>query len=351
MDREEAVAYLREKAEADPELDPLYATEAAWRWTEKQAPPYHIKQAANVQEVLEYARQLQADAGGGDEEPEQTFKPSPGAAILSRRLVEAMRPWVERTRRVVEERDGEVELPFPDRERAADWIERVCEEDRRQLTDDEEDQARELQKRIHRVIDEFSALTGASPEQPTVHKFLTLPYRRPDSATVLPEVVDADGRLAPLARELEQVAAATGFREVQLTTFVLAGVEPVLVPARARIRHEGGTLPDGTAIERTSAYIKIRSPEVTVDELRARYSWIREQWGAKESNRLTEKDRDLYELIRDLGGPWDGRAPHGTWTEVAERLGGQGWSWRKRWERMQERLERPATIQAPGEDG
>lgn len=342
------VGWARELADNNPDVEPGWMVEAAIRWMEGQEGPYYYPHhAGNDLEIIEHAKRLQ-DATGDSSGSLSVSPPSHGDAIFSDQLVEAVEPWMIQKREELTERVTGLTLPFPGLQAMADWIESVGEEEG--PTQKEREEAKTLLQQIEEKRQDVEALTGytLSPVQAGV---VALPYVKPGSSQILTQGVYRGSPLFPLADDLETVSDATGFHPVRLVLYVLLDEKPFLNSVSVETDlMKVGRVPDtdGASVHRREVTITLRSPEVTLKQLREIFRHVREGWEAKERNRLTDEDRALWEVVQGVAQDEDvdleGRFPWGFWGEVKDRLEDRGYSkkselWRKQWSRgLQDRV-------------
>lgn len=145
---------------------------------------------------------------------------------------------------------------------------------------------------------------------------ILLPYIKPGHEHVKHVNTDPETFWEKLAKEAERMECSTGFPKQDLVMHVLSGFEPR--PSRARIKttRRVVSLADGNQLERRSANVTYNVPDLKDKEHRHYYKEVREHVGGKSTNGFDPADRDLLELVEEMGGP----PPNGSGAEFYRNL-------------------------------
>jgi hypothetical protein len=125
-----------------------------------------------------------------------------------------------------------------------------------------------------------------------------------------------------LDSETEIMAEVTGFTQLSLIQFVLVGVKPILQRFETWGISSRFTLPNGAELRPTTAVITIRARDISFEELQEAYAQYRQVLQLQRGKRLTEKHLRLYQIVRDKGGPPEGKGPVAFWEAIKVQWNG-----------------------------
>lgn len=227
------------------------------------------------------------------------FAPSPWSRLTSQALLASIDPWVSEVRSaIVAASGGKVQLPFPSKAAAVEWIER--EGGLRGLPPDfDEDRYDRLDREVLERLTEMRDMTRSEKCSYDPGEHLFLDYAKPGVKRTQVTPVDPDSPLAPLARAVPRMANATGFSNTQLTLYVLAGIEPRRAAVTLSRPH---VVDNERGISRMEVRITIHSPELTFEQLRELHRQIRSAWGSEKTKPINPSDELVLEVVEELGG-------------------------------------------------
>lgn len=150
-----------------------------------------------------------------------------------------------------------------------------------------------------------------------------------------------------LNRAVRKIAEATGFRELDILTWIACGIHPPLPRVVVHLHDHKTELPDGTVLRRRWANVEVNAP---VEEREVRKTWtpIKNFWKGPGVDGLQHRstrggliirdDRRLEQLMRELPEghhTWKERAA--AWADEYGRTSPD--NLRMRWRRLQEKDE------------
>jgi hypothetical protein len=254
-----------------------------WLLQHDQRADFQRKDVSNVIELLGAVPASEVGEGPRRE----VGVDSRGALIASARLRRAIEPWVEEVREEMEGLSGrKVSLPFSDHAEAVRWI-------RQEPPGDMPEEATQDGVR--------------SLKQPT------LLFRDPGLNEKLK--VGAVQAGAGSSRRVLKVAAnrmaqATGFEELDLVDYILAGIEPLPRPVVVETKRHRTMLRTGGVIRRTEVTVTYRTPEVSFKNEREIHRAVRAEWEVERKKSMTALNQAVLEIVEGLGpvpGPGEGK--------------------------------------------
>lgn len=184
----------------------------------------------------------------------------PSIELDSRRLADGLRPEVEALRKAL---FGSEQPPFKDLKEAARWIERTT---------------KAYQGRAE-CREWFAYAVFGKQEVERAPAFMGSPLER-------------------LAQVSARLAKDTSLRQAAVIAFALAGIPPILPPARISIhRRPGG------AFSHTWATIELHAGDLTFTQVRKLYNKVRQRMGTTHKKALAYRDVELLEFVRRVGDP------------------------------------------------
>lgn len=230
--------------------------------------------------------------------------------ILGDAIVRSLAPKIEQLRIAG---FGGPSAPFSTIPEAVAWIEDEGEKARAWMRERNEEGDAAL-KEIQRLADEH----GLEVEEKK-HALLTYQKEDDDHAKSAFTILGSYPRL--LARETRSMAKHTGLAQDALTMHVLTGMKPKRGRARIATRRNWYTLPSGEQIHTNEATVTFRALDLTDEELRKVYGYIRGGTGGKGTEGLTEKHEYLWTLVQNAGGPPSKHGEKGKfWQRIREKL-------------------------------
>lgn len=270
-----------------------------------------------VQGVIEDARAF-ARGLSGDHDTFVFPLDTPALGEISEGLVDAIEPWATEWRTKLARRYG-VTLPFDGIRPALAWIEEAAEEGDDFPGDDRERMRAALQdphiRELLGIRDPRTTL-AISSRQPA----LALPDF--DQGWVRHIAPHPGGLLFELAQELATVAERTQFEPWRILLLVLTGQHPRLPAVRvAASPISGGKLPGGEWVQAPmSVRVTFYTPELTAEALETVYGHLKATiWKVEDEKPLTERQRLVLEVVRQLGKPVAGRWEE-FWLQVGDRM-------------------------------
>jgi hypothetical protein len=255
-------------------------------------PFYH----SDVVDVLQEAERRREDATSSQDgkAPRRSPRPKPGAEahVLSRVLVDGLRPWTEGLRH---EGFGSPSAPYPDDEgAAADYIEETSASDLVRWRGAGSDNSAD-EEQLYRLAHQLGVDVASRARH--------LPYGRPGDNFQKNAPVFPGTFLFKLAGEIAKVSRQTGLSPEALTAHVLTDVEP-LMPRVRRINHDNYfRLPSGKLAHLRSVTLTFRTTDLTFEELRALYDDIKSYMGGAGVQAPTLEDFEFWQLVEEMGGP------------------------------------------------
>jgi hypothetical protein len=238
------------------------------------------------------------------EEPgeQDLFPLLPGPRLTSISRLSKIRPWVEQTRRELEHRTG-CKLPFSDYEDAVRWVLRQDKAARQRSPASTWDEAKALLDEAAPILSRLKALTG-QPWHVQAEPLAVVQCVKPGDRSVDNIATIRGEPLHDLGRAVAEMSRATGFKEVDLVAYVLAGHPPRLQPVSIQHRMQAQKLPAGDSMWRSEITVTIRSPEVTTE---AYFDAIRRavwnEWPKRRPLDLTRKQQRMVNAFEQIGWP------------------------------------------------
>lgn len=153
--------------------------------------------------------------------------------------------------------------------------------------------------------------------------------------------------LALLEFETREMARATGFSQVDLATYVLAGLPPLLPAGRIYGHSLSKSFSTCGSIHRRYVVVELYSADVSYLDFRELFRKVRGGLGATKKKPFSGDDQRFLGLVERLGGPPPGKGKKAFWEKVRQAFKRQGnrkhyTNWRApkaRYHSLQERLE------------
>ena len=270
-------------------------------------------------------------------------KPGAEAHFISRELVRALAPQIASLR---EERFGRSDPPFPQREasvaardtaigEAAAWIEAESKADLVKWRTSRVP-TKDVEEKIRRLVKE-AGYEGYRLSLPP-----DLPYFGPPKMDFEKAAPTAPSTfLAKFARRITEWSKNTGIQPSLLTMHVLTGILPLLSRVRSAENKRYFELPSGRQAHMRSVTLTFNTADVTFEELREIYNYVREYLGGKGQRAPTFEDMEFWELVESLGGPPE-KGIRKFWITVRDRWNAEhpGTEPLKSWEGFQDRYQR-----------
>ena len=184
----------------------------------------------------------------------------PSIQLDSDRLAEGLRSDIEALRTKL---FGNQQPPFTDLGQAANWIE---------CTEKEYQGRAECREWLAYAVPGKDMVTRAAA-------FIGSPLER-------------------LAQVSAQLSRETGLRQAAVIAFALAGIPPILPPARITIHRK-----IGGAFSRTWATIELHAGDLTFTQVRRLYNTVRQRMGTTRKKALADRDIALLDFVRTIGEP------------------------------------------------
>lgn len=126
----------------------------------------------------------------------------------------------------------------------------------------------------------------------------------------------ANTSLDYLSREITGMSRMTGFRQEALTMYVLTDTKPILHRFLLVTELRTYSMKSGYYFKESHADLQVRAKDLTFSELREIYHYIRGHLGLKKAKPLSGLDYQLYDLVRNRGGPIAGRGSVAFWKSI-----------------------------------
>ena len=221
-------------------------------------------------------------------------------------LVKQVEPWIESIRR---ELFGKETPPFKSYKSAVRWIKQEAE---KQPKPSKKDLAR-LRELDSEITDKLQEVTRLSHQYARFEKrALIIPYADLPDRWVKKLYVTRDKPLGPLADESEKIAEKTGFRQVAVVAWILAGRRPALPGAQLETGFNMAMTPAGEITTRRAA-IDIFSPDLKPSEIIELY---KKAQAYLRPLHLSARNRALLGVIQELGDLKDIQEKRDYWEAV-----------------------------------
>jgi hypothetical protein len=264
--------------------------------------------------------------------PSTARREFPSIILESEQALLAIQPWIENVRASIFQTRKK---PFRSYKKAVEWIVMTAEAQPRP-TAEEILQAMQLRRKIIQKCEVLADLLKGGFKFDTPLMLLSYPSVSITNGSRWVERVPITkgSPLSLLHIETARMEKATGFQQAVLVEHVLTGVPVVFPPARIYITPHSYRLPGPEAnwLNRTDASFHFPSPK-NLDSryLQHLFRCLRSKLGLTRKKRLNNKDKQLVNLIKRLGGePQNGRTvfwerlrktwnkryrsdPYGTW--------------------------------------
>lgn len=219
---------------------------------------------------------------------------TPGILVESNRLAAAIKPAVEAVRKTI---FGNTRPPFAPYEAAVTWLEHMAKEPL-VFSPVERERSERPEREIQEKMSEWNRLTGWSSRW--TRSLGEIPYAKPGEEWLRYIPVPQRSPLASLEQASQEMAHATGFSQFSTIAYILVDIPPVLPPVNISYCPN---LNETFGIFRMQAIIEVNSPDVPYDQRRDIWRKIRQPWNLDQTKVLTDRDRQLIEIVKSLGDP------------------------------------------------
>ncbi|SHI87382.1 hypothetical protein SAMN02745751_01273 [Dethiosulfatibacter aminovorans DSM 17477] len=142
---------------------------------------------------------------------------------------------------------------------------------------------------------------------------------------------DFDETLDKLIKHSEYIAAATGFPENEVPLYILAGLKPILYRYQVQTSIKGMPLVGCKTLKRSTITITINTSDLSLDELRSIYRENRMALHTLRTNKVTNKQQQILQLVQELGQPPEKRSKTGEKTGTNQYWNNALEIWNKRY--------------------
>lgn len=234
-----------------------------------------------------------------------TINASPRDIAYGNFLLEKITPWAQNLR---EKLFGQKEAPFYEENSWVDWI-------KEQSTFPKHD------VEVFQLMQELCVKTGLDCKASTP----SLPYAITDNEGHWRKWQEVDpvpygSKTHELSQETESMAKATGFRQVQLVMYILTGSRPLFERCTVSILPSWKKLSDNDSLSTVYTSINIYASDFTAKELQIIYNNVRTRLTAKAGNIENPKHAMVYNLVKEAGGPWNGKGSLAKWETIRQRV-------------------------------